>query len=196
MEEEILRMKIFARRLTATLAAAALFSVGCGTTDEDTQPQVELTEEEQIAAEIDALSSSQALVWGKVLLTLAKYRDVNKALADGYIPVSGCEAAPGLGGMGIHYLNPALAADLVNDPYKPELLLYAPNSTGGLDLLGPEYFQAEAGQARPAVVGQPFDGPMPGHNPQMPTHYDLHVWLFKYNPAGLFAPFNSRVKCP
>jgi len=189
-------MKMLARRWTATLAAAALFSVGCGAPAEDTQPQVELTEEEMISAEIDALTGTQALVWGKVLLSLAKYRDVNKALADGYIPVSGCEALPGVGGMGIHYMNPSLASDLASDPYKPELLLYAPNGTGGLELLGPEYFQADAGQARPTLVGQGFDGPMPGHNPQMPTHYDLHVWLFKYNPAGLFAVWNSRVKCP
>ena len=188
-------MKIIARRLTATLAAAALFSVGCGATEEDTQPQVELTEEEQVSAEIDALTGSQAILWAKVVIALAKYRDVNQALADGYIPVSGCESVPGLGGMGIHYLNPALARDLASDPFKPELLLYAPNSAGGLDLLGPEYFQAEAGQPRPNVAGQPFDGPMPGHNPNMPVHYDLHAWLFKYNPSGLFAPFNPRVTC-
>jgi hypothetical protein len=45
------------------------------------------------------------------------------------------------------------------------------------------------------VNGQSFDGPMPGHNPDMPVHYDLHVWLYKYNPAGLFAAWNSRVNC-
>jgi hypothetical protein len=189
-------MKIPARHLTLTLAAVALFGVGCGATEEDTQPPVELTEEEQINAEIEALTAQQALQWGKVLLAVAKYRDVNKALADGYIPVSGCEAVPGLGSMGIHYLNPALASDLATDPFKPEILLYAPNSKGGLDFLGPEYFQADAGQPRPNANGQPFDGPMPGHNPNMPVHYDLHAWLFKYNPSGLFAPFNPRVICP
>ena len=41
-----------------------------------------------------------------------------------------------------------------------------------------------------------FDGPMPGHNPQMPVHYDLHVWLYRYNNSGLFAPWNPRLKCP
>ncbi|MCW8107353.1 hypothetical protein OPS25_02410 [Alteromonas ponticola] len=29
-----------------------------------------------------------------------------------------------------------------------------------------------------------------------PPHYALHIWLFKHNPAGLFAPWNPRVKCP
>ena len=188
-------MKIFARRLTLTLAATAMFGVGCGATEQDTQPQVELTEEEQIAAEIDALTVQQAFQWTKVVFALAKYKDVNKALADGYIPVSPCEALPGVGGMGFHYLHPGLASDLVSDPFKPEVLLYGPDGKGGLQLLGPEYFQADAGQARPSVNGQPFDGPMPGHNPDMPVHYDLHVWLYKYNPGGLFAAWNSRVNC-
>ncbi|HEX8701554.1 MAG TPA: hypothetical protein VF815_22190 [Myxococcaceae bacterium] len=188
-------MKIFARPLALTLAAATMFTVGCGATEEDTQPEVELTEDEQIAAEIEALTGQQAVNWAKVVLALAKYRDVNKALADGYIPVSACESLAGSGGMGIHYLHPGLASDLVTDPFKPELLLYAPNGRGGLELLGPEYFQADAGQGRPSTFGQAYDGPMPGHNPQMPVHYDLHVWLFKYNPSGLFAQWNPRVKC-
>jgi hypothetical protein len=26
-------------------------------------------------------------------------------------------------------------------------------------------------------------------------HYDLHVWLYKPNPLGIFAPTNPSVKC-
>ncbi|NMH58970.1 hypothetical protein [Alteromonas ponticola] len=29
-----------------------------------------------------------------------------------------------------------------------------------------------------------------------PPHYALHIWLHKYNPMGLFFPWNPRVKCP
>jgi hypothetical protein len=47
----------------------------------------------------------------------------------------------------------------------------------------------------PSLFGQTFQGPMPGHNPQMPWHYDLHVWLFESNPSGLFAPFNPAFSC-
>jgi len=188
-------MKIFARRLTLTLAATALFSVGCGATDEDTQPQVELSDDEKIAADLENLTAKQAAQWDAVKKALGKYKDVNVALADGYIPVSPCEALPGSGGMGFHYLHPGLAQDLASDPLKPEILLYAPAKEGGLTLLGPEYFQADAGQGRPSVYGQSFDGPMPGHSPDMPVHYDLHVWLFKYNPSGLFSIWNPNVKC-
>ena len=28
------------------------------------------------------------------------------------------------------------------------------------------------------------------------NHYDLHVWLWKTNPAGTFAATNPALKCP
>ena len=123
-----------------------------------------------------------------------KYHDVTRALADGYIPVSDCEALPRVGGMGVHYLNPALASDLAIDPTRPEMLLYAP-SGDGLRLVGVEYFVANVGQPHPQLFGQAFDGPMAGHAPGMPEHYDLHAWLWQANPAGVFAPWNSNVSC-
>jgi len=27
-------------------------------------------------------------------------------------------------------------------------------------------------------------------------HYDLHVWLWKTNPEGVYSPTNPAVKCP
>ena len=65
-----------------------------------------------------------------------------------------------------------------------------------------EYFQADADQDlatdpdRPVLFGMPFDGPMLGHEPGMPIHYDLHVWLYRHDPAGRFAMWNPRVHCP
>ena len=35
--------------------------------------------------------------------------------------------------------------------------------------------------------GRGFDGPMEGHEPGMPVHYDLHAWVWKRNPGGTFA---------
>ena len=26
-------------------------------------------------------------------------------------------------------------------------------------------------------------------------HYELHVWLYRDNPAGMFMPFNTRASC-
>lgn len=130
---------------------------------------------------------------------LAPYADVQRALADGFIPVSECTESPE-GGMGVHFLNPARAMAPV-DAAEPSILLYSPNLVGGYDLIGAEWFQADADQDlgtdgdRPSLWGRPFEGPMPGHGPGMPVHYDLHVWLFDSNPAGVFAPWNTSVSC-
>lgn len=131
--------------------------------------------------------------------SLAVYHDVSAAEADGFVPVSGCEASDE-GAMGVHYLHPDRAAQ-APDATKPAILLYAPTGDGEMRLVGAEWFQADADQDvhtdadRPTLFGQPFDGPMPGHNPMMPVHYDLHVWLFDSNPAGVFAPWNPSVDC-
>jgi hypothetical protein len=128
----------------------------------------------------------------------AKYHNVETALADGYIPVSPCEELPGQGAMGFHYLNPGLAQDLASTPDQPEVLLYVPDKNGKLKLAGVEYFQAAAGRTAtqaPEILGVKFDGPMPGHNPEMPEHFDLHLWLWERNPSGLFAAWNPALSC-
>ncbi len=130
----------------------------------------------------------------QVRQVLTKYHSVENALADGYIPVSGCEAIPGAGAMGVHYLNPSLASDLDIDPLAPEILLYVP-SGNGLRLVGVEYWVASVGQPAPSVLGQTFDGPMAGHSPGMPDHYDLHAWIWQANPDGMFAAWNPSLSC-
>lgn len=128
----------------------------------------------------------------------AKYHDVNVALADGYVPVSPCEASPA-GTMGVHYLKPQLLSQPV-DLRQPALLLYRP-TTDGPELIGVEYMTIDADQDlataadRPVLLGRPFDGPMPGHDEHMPIHYDLHVWVWKHNPAGMFAAWNPALSC-
>ena len=134
----------------------------------------------------------------QVRAELAPFQDVAVAEAAGYVPASPCEVSDA-GGMGVHYLNPALVGSL--DPMRPAVLLYEPTADGGLRLLGAEWFVPDADQDlatdadRPSLLGRDFDGPMLGHGPGMPVHYDLHVWLYEANPAGLFAPWNPRVTC-
>lgn len=122
------------------------------------------------------------------------YRDVDTATDDGYVRVSGCEQSEA-GGMGYHYLNPEVASSGIVDPARPTILLYGPGANGGLELLGAEWWQPDLGQDRPYLEGEPFNGPMPGHDEHMPTHYDLHVWTHVANPAGVFATWNPRVSC-
>jgi hypothetical protein len=127
----------------------------------------------------------------------AKYHRVSAALADGYHPTQECAAGPA-GVMGRHYVNPALMSTL--DPERPPILLYVP-SKDGLRLAGVEWFQPDADQDlatdgdRPSLFGRAFDGPMPGHEPGMPAHYDLHAWVWAHNPDGDFAPWNPALSC-
>ncbi len=131
----------------------------------------------------------------------AEYHKVSNALADGYVATEHCVAVPGVGGMGYHYVNPALIGDPSIDPLKPEVLLYAPKPNGVLKLVAVEYLAVDADQDlstdedRPDLFGVPFNGPMLGHEPGMPIHYDLHAWIWKGNPDGLFADFNPKVSC-
>jgi len=131
---------------------------------------------------------------------LAHYNSVDNALADGYVPVSPCESSPA-GAMGIHYAKMSLFGPGI-DPEHPEVLLYVPRKDGSLEFVAAEYFQVDADQNletnddKPSIFGQTFDGPMLGHNPQMPIHYDLHVWLAKHNPSGLFSQWNPAISCP
>jgi hypothetical protein len=131
-----------------------------------------------------------------------RFRSVKVAREAGYHAMGECAQDPKYGGMGIHYANEELLADGRLDVTKPEVLVYQPMPSGKLRLGAVEYFQADADQDlatdpdRPFLFGLPFDGPMLGHEPGMPVHYDLHVWLYRHNPAGLFAAWNPRVHCP
>jgi len=144
----------------------------------------------------------------KVREALDKYQDPIVAVHDGYFSTVGCveypkPGAPGQvpyprGGMGVHFFNVGLMGKL--DPLKPQVLVYEPVG-GKLRLVAAEYFVPLSPEVkeRPQLLGRAFDGPMEGHHPLMPhelRHYDLHVWLWKKNPEGLFAPTNPDVKCP
>lgn len=131
----------------------------------------------------------------------ARYHSVKQAVRDGYSGENApCVSSPG-GTMGFHYVNAELLADPAIDPRKPEILLYAPDKHGKLVLVGVEYLAVDADQDlatdndRPSLFGQPFHGPMPGHGPGMPVHYDLHAWVWSDNPSGEYAPFNPSLSC-
>ena len=144
----------------------------------------------------------------KVREALDKYQDPIVAVHDGYFSTLGCVEYPKpgaagqvpypAGGMGVHFFNVTLMGKL--DPLAPQVLVYQPVG-GKLHLVAAEYFIPLSPEIkeRPQLFGHPFDGPMEGHHPLMPhelKHYDLHVWLWKNNPAGLFSPTNPDVKCP
>ena len=139
---------------------------------------------------------------------LEKYNDPLVAVRDGYFSTVACIDFPHggqdgpvvykPGAMGVHLLNTANVGPQL-DPAKPQVLIYEPVA-GKLKLVAAEWFMPVqvAGGKAPAIFGQTLNGPMDGHEPIMPKelkHYDLHVWLWKDNPLGVFESTNSAVKC-
>ena len=124
-----------------------------------------------------------------------------------------------LGAMGIHYARPDLLGiagppdPRVNgtgthtDFLSPSVLIYEPQADGSLELVAVENLAFmgawhEAGNlGRPTFHGVPYDSMADDPATDLDEahmfepHYDRHVWLYRDNPNGLFAPFNPNVTC-
>jgi hypothetical protein len=140
---------------------------------------------------------------------LDKYNDPIAAVRDGFYSSLGCISYPNgvvdgsmkypKGAMGVHFINMGNVGPKL-DPAKPQVLIYEP-AGDKLKLVAAEWFMPTqlANGTAPTIFGQTLGGPMEGHQPIMPAelhHYDLHVWLWKTNPEGVFSPTNPAVKCP
>jgi hypothetical protein len=175
-----------ARRTTTILAAAALTLGAAGA--------VSSTAASASRDDAHSLSGAQRTV---IKEATRQFRDPGAAVAAGYLPTDDC-----VPGMGYHYLLPAYLDDTNIDPVLPELLVYVPTRQGGRKLGAIEYMRVDADQDkstdfdRPTLFGHPFDGPMDGHMPGMPIHYDLHAWVYVDNPDGELIANNPDVVCP
>lgn len=140
---------------------------------------------------------------------LDKYADPIVAVHDGFLSTVACVEYPkgasegsmsyAPGGMGVHFINMGNVGPTL-DPSKPQVLIYEPVGDK-LRLVAAEWFMPAqiAGATRPSIFGKELQGPMEGHKPLMPAelhHYDLHVWLWKTNPEGVYSPTNPAMKCP
>ena len=126
----------------------------------------------------------------------AKYHDVATAIADGYAATAECVPE-----MGYHFVD--MGQFGTRDPLQPDALLYAANKHGQLRLIGVEWFVVDEDQdvsthnaEIPEMFGKQFDGPMPGHAPGMPVHYDLHAYLWQGNPEGVLDTWHQNISCP
>ena len=120
----------------------------------------------------------------------AKFHDFDAAMAAGYeARLSPCVAVPGLGGMGYHYGNPALIDGVVS-LLEPEVVMYEPQKNGKMRLVAVEYIvPLNLSEEAPVMFGHEF------HRNERLGLWALHVWLWKHNPAGMFADFNPTVSC-
>jgi hypothetical protein len=163
--------------------------------------------------------------FGAVRAATEKYKDVNVALADGYIrdPADQCvsAAAEGMpaewGVMGIHYIHPGKLGITASDPrvngngthtnwMQPAVLLYEPQEDGTLELVAVENLVwqaawAETGKPTPEINGRVWDAMADDTTTEadeahnFEPHFDQHIWLYRENPSGPLSPFNPAVSC-
>jgi hypothetical protein len=132
----------------------------------------------------------------------AKYKDINVAIADGWVQGTPCVSGPISGAMGVHFVRPERLDDGVLNAEEPEALIYEPLPGNRFRLVGVEYITlAEAWQTHNPDGGAPS---LEGHllnfvgEPNrygLPAFYEIHVWAWERNPNGTFADFNNRVTC-
>ena len=157
-----------------------------------------------------------------------RFRNVEVALAEGYIPAPGsvCETAAhmgqpaAIGAMGIHYFRPDLlgitappnprvaGAGTHTDFLNPAILIYEPQADGRLELVAVENlvfedaWRAAGNSEPPSFHGRPYERMADDPSTEIDEahmfepHFDRHVWVFRDNPNGVFAPFNPAVRCP
>ncbi len=156
-----------------------------------------------LAAGVPSAQAADPAVKGGLTAARAfsvQYQAEAVAIADGFARTDHCIEVPGLGGMGYHYVNGA-RVDTRLELGRPEVMLYK-DGLQGRELTGIEYLVVDEDQNlktdgdRPELWGHKFDGPMPGHEPGMPVHYDLHVWAWHDNPHGAFSTWNPAISCP
>ena len=145
----------------------------------------------------DSKRSERDAALAKVRAATQKYKDIDVARADGYHRTTECfESVDGDGGMGMHYQKDSLNDDDDINLLQPEQLLYEPGKNGKPpQLVGVEYYAEFTGQRPPQIGFGPLDGPMPGHFPGQPKHYDIHVYVHRENSRGTFNIWNPDVDC-
>jgi len=132
---------------------------------------------------------------------------------------SAMEGAPRqLGAMGVHYFRPDLlglegttprvhGSGMHTDFLKPSVLIYEPQADGSQRLVAIENlvwakaWQEAGNREAPSYHGYDYyymhDNTATAADEAhgFEPHYELHFWLYRDNPNGMFAPFNPAATC-
>jgi len=114
----------------------------------------------------------------------AKYQRFENATKDQYEDIQVV-----LPNMGYHFMKKSVVDGTFN-PSEPELLVYNKRLDGSFELGAIEYAVPKA--LSPNAPPEGFTGP----DDVWTTFGDfwvLHVWIYKFNPDGIFSPMNSTV---
>jgi hypothetical protein len=140
----------------------------------------------------------------KVRRETARFRDINVAIAEKWVPATPCVSGPNEGAMGVHFVLPSRVHDGKAVAEEPEALIYEPLSNGAMRLVGVEYIiikqEWEANPENPAGSVPVIDGHLTNlvtepNRYGLPAFYELHVWAWEHNPKGSFADWNTQVNC-
>jgi hypothetical protein len=139
-------------------------------------------------------------------------------------PMDVCETSYYLGSltdegtMGVHFFRPDLLGVTIGegeldkrtrhdvqtaytDFSQPALLVYEPQPDSVLELVAVANMVSaraweEAGHREPPTFGDvPYDYHPDTGGSGFAAYYDLHMWLFRENPSGMFAAYNPAVSC-
>ncbi|HTK96396.1 MAG TPA: hypothetical protein VL379_00100 [Pseudomonadales bacterium] len=132
------------------------------------------------------LPAQTILQLADVVTATARFQDVSQAIAEQYVDIGVF-----LPHMGHHYMRQDLV-DARFDLEHPELLVYTDDPCGGaLQLVAVEYaIPLDQSNNMPGGFVGKFDEWDPNDDFGLWT---LHAWVWKYNPDGVFAPFNPQV---
>lgn len=215
MEQEIEQRRRSGRKSALTglglaapvLAVLALLMPSGASGDVESTPH-DHSDHDRSAHDHSAVGAGIAQKLSQVRRATAGFHDVDKALVAGYELgwvngsgvriVGGCVAHPTAGAMGYHYFNARLMADNTVDPLAPEVLVYAPDGDGGLELVAVEWVVRSEHSNPPGVSVAPSVLGMDMHilvPPPGPAFYLTHAWIWAPNPAGMFADWNPNVSC-
>ncbi|MFD2202069.1 hypothetical protein [Shivajiella indica] len=177
--------------------------------DELALSQFDLIDDE-VGAYLRMNPSVQNQLLASIRSATAKYHRLEVAESDEYVLDPHCVAVPGVGGMGHHAVNGEKIGPFVI-PTEPGVLVYEPGNNGNYHLVAVEYLvPAEpwdlVNDGPPMLGNVSFDDHRemieiePGvfvnakGGPPFP-HYQLHVWIWKNNPDGIYKAFNPNVSC-
>jgi hypothetical protein len=133
----------------------------------------------------------------------AGFHQVDAAKAAGYgefrdAAKIACIETPGVGVMGIHYVNGGLVGDGTVNAATPEALVYQPLPNGKLKLVAVEYivfYSMWAGSSKPSLFGHEFKLIGEPNRYGIPAFYELHAWVWQNNPSGMFKDWNPSGSC-
>jgi hypothetical protein len=160
-----------------------------------------------VAHDHTPLTAGLADELAQVRKVTARFHRVEAAVAAGYELgwvngsgvriITACVAHPTEGAMGYHYFNQELVDDLAVDPLAPEVLVYESAPNGRLRLVAVEWVVPGPNTNPPGVSDPPSVLGMEMHILVPAVGFWLkHAWIWKHNPAGMFADWNPRVSCP